>query len=291
MMSSARPRRTAIYLPANNAHLLDKARSLPCDVVILDLEDMVGPDMKSDARAAAVDAVRHGGFGHREVVVRVNGLHTRWGMEDLAAMADARPDAVLVPKVSSSGDLATARAALGEAIPMWAMIETALAIVRLDEIGAASASNGVGTWVVGSHDLASDIRCVHDLERLGLLTALSKSVMAARAYGLTILDGVFSDLTNPDGLAIQCNQGVALGFDGKTVVHPNQLDVTNRAFSPSGAALGRARAIVAAFDAPENVGKSVLKVDGHWVERMHHDDALRLMRVAEAIRAVGQQAD
>ncbi len=291
MMSSPRPRRSAIYLPANNVHLLNKARSLPCDVVILDLEDMVGPDAKPDARAAAVDAVRHGEFGHREVVIRVNGLNTRWGMEDLAAAARARPDAVLVPKISSPGNLETARAALGETIPLWAMIETAIAIVRLDAIGAASVSNGVGAWVIGSNDLASDMRCAHNVERPGLLTALSMSVTAARAYGLAILDGVFNDLTNPDGLAIQCDQAAALGFDGKTVIHPNQLDATNRAFSPGDAALARARAIVAAFDAPENVGQSVLKVDGHWVERMHYDDAVRLMRVAEAIQAVGWQAD
>ncbi|RQS67020.1 CoA ester lyase [Burkholderia sp. Bp8963] len=291
MMSSARPRRSAIYLPANNARLLDKARSLPCDVVILDLEDMVGPDAKPDARAAAVDAVRQGDFGRREVVIRVNGLNTQWGMQDLAAAALARPDAVLVPKISSPVDLETARAVLGETIPLWAMIETAIAIVRLDAIGAASAANGVGAWVIGSNDLASDIRCAHDVERPGLRTALSMSVMAARAYGLAILDGVFNDLTNPDGLAIQCDQAAALGFDGKTVIHPNQIDATNRAFSPGDAALARARAIVAAFDAPENAGQSVLKVDGHWVEHMHYGDAVRLMRVAEAIRAVRRQAD
>jgi citrate lyase subunit beta / citryl-CoA lyase len=288
MMSSARSRRSAIYLPANNARLLDKARSLPCDVVILDLEDMIGPDAKPDARAAAVDAVRRGDFGHREVVIRVNGLNTRWGMEDLTAAALARPDAVLVPKISAPSDLETARAALGDAVPLWAMIETAIAIVRLDAIGAASAANGVGAWVIGSNDLASDIRCAHTVERPGLLTALSMSVMTARAYGLAILDGVFNDLTNPDGLAIQCDQAAALGFDGKTVIHPKQLDTTNRAFSPDDAALARARAVVAAFEAPENAGQSVLKVDGHWVERMHYDDAVRLMQVADAIPAVGR---
>lgn len=287
MISSARPRRSAIYVPANNARLLDKARSLPCDVVILDLEDMVAPDSKPDARAAAVNAVRGGDFGHREVVIRVNGLNTRWGMEDLAAVATARPAAVLVPKVSAPGDLETARAALGIAVPLWAMIETALAIVRLDAIGAASAANGVGAWVIGSNDLASDIRCAHTVERAGLLTALSMSVIVARAYGLAILDGVFNDLTNPDGLAIQCGQAAELGFDGKTVIHPNQLDTANRAFSPDDQALARARAIVAAFRSPDNAGQSVLNVDGHWVERMHYDEASRLLQLSDTIRSFG----
>jgi citrate lyase subunit beta/citryl-CoA lyase len=257
--------------------------------VILDLEDMVGPDTKAAARAAAVAAVRERHFGHREVVIRVNGLNTRWGIEDLAAAARARPDAVLVPKISAPADLKAARTSLGDVVPLWAMIETATAIVRLDAIGAASAGNDVRAWVIGSNDLASDIRCVHTVERPGLVTGLSMSVMTARAYGLAILDGVFNDLTNPEGLASQCGQAVALGFDGKTVIHPNQLETVNRAFSPDVVALARARAIVAAFDAPGNAGQTVLKVDGHWVERMHYDDAARLIHVADTIRAIGQQ--
>ncbi|MEX3941859.1 CoA ester lyase [Paraburkholderia sp. BR10937] len=289
MKPSTRPRRSAIYVPADNARVVDKVRTLACDAVILDLEDMVAPDAKADARAAAVNAVREGNFGHREVVVRVNGLDSRWGIEDLDAVALARPDAVLVPKVSVPADLKKARKRLGDGVPLWAMIETAAAILRLDAIGAASAVNGVQAWVIGSNDLANDMRCGLTVERPGLLTALSFSVIAAKAYGLSILDGVFNDLANPDGLESQCAQGAALGFDGKTVMHPNQLEITNRAFSPNEAALARARAIVAAFDAPANAGQSVLRVDGHWVERLHCDEAVRLLHVADTIRIIEQR--
>ncbi|MEX3898320.1 CoA ester lyase [Paraburkholderia sp. BR10954] len=228
---SIRPRRSALYLPANNVRAVEKARSLPCDAVILDLEDTIRPEVKLQARSAAVEAVRDGRFEHREVVIRVNGLDTPWGLDDMAEAAQARPDAVLVSKISSSSELAAARVALGDAVPIWAMIETCEAVLQLNDIGAASVDSGVDVWVIGTSDLAKEMRCAHTVERPGLLTALSMSVMAARAFGLAILDGVFTDISDPEGLAIQCSQGVALGFDGKTVLHPSQLEITNRAFA------------------------------------------------------------
>jgi citrate lyase subunit beta/citryl-CoA lyase len=230
---------------------VEKSRSLPCDVVILDLEDSVGPEAKLQARAAAVEGFREGRFGDREVVIRINGLSTPWGPEDIAAAALAKPDAVLVPKISSSGELAAVRATLGDSVPIWAMIETCDAMLKLIEIGAASVDAGVNVWVIGSSDLAKEMRCAHTVERPGLLTALSMSVMAARAFGLAILDGVFTDVSDPDGLAIQCAQGAALGFDGKTLLHPNQLEITNRAFAPDKAA----RAMGAVYGMPEHTGE------------------------------------
>ena len=246
---STRSRRSAIYLAASSARGLDKVRSLPCDVAILDLEDSVQPDAKLQARAAAVDAIREGRFGDREVVIRVNGLGTPWGQDDMAAAALAKPDAVLVPKISSPAELVAARATLGDAIPIWAMIETCAAIFRLHEVGAASRAANVPVWVIGTNDLAKEMRCAQTAERPGLLTALSMSVMAARAFGLVILDGIFSDVSNPDGLAVQSAQAAALGFDGKTVIHPNQLEITNKAFMALGA-----HPISATYGTSENSG-------------------------------------
>jgi len=247
---SDRPRRSALYLPANNARAVEKARSLPCDVMILDLEDTIRPDAKLEARKAAVEAIRDGRFGDREVVIRVNGLDTPWGLDDMAAAAQARPDAVLVPKISSSSELTAARMAVGDTVPIWAMIETCEAVLQLNDVGAASVDSGVDVWVIGTSDLAKEMRCAHTVERPGLLTALSMSVMAARAFGLTILDGVFSDISDPEGLAIQCSQGVALGFDGKTVLHPSQVEITNRVFALDLAA----RTKGAVYGMPVNAG-------------------------------------
>ncbi|MEA3149275.1 MAG: citrate lyase subunit beta / citryl-CoA lyase [Gammaproteobacteria bacterium] len=288
MMPSARPRRTALYLPAHSARAVEKARSVPCDVVILDLEDAVGPNAKLEARPAAVEAVRRGGFGHREVVIRTNGLSTPWGLEDLAAAAQAKPHGVLVPKIAAASDLRAARAALGDSVPLWAMIETCAAMLRLHEIGAAGVETGVEVWVIGSNDLVKEMRCAHSVQRPGLQTSLSMSVMAARAFGVAILDGVFNEVSDADGLATQCAQGVDLGFDGKTVIHPNQLDITNKAFTPNEAAIAWARTVISAFDRPENAGLGILTVEGRMVERLHYDEARRLIQVAEAIAAVGR---
>lgn len=285
MNRTARPRRSALYLPASNARAVDKARALPCDVVILDLEDAVAPDAKAEARAGAVEAVKAGGFGGREVVIRVNGLDTPWGEEDLAAAVAARPDAVLIPKVSTPEDLSAARARLGEGLPIWAMIETCAAMFRLDALGAESVNVGVDAWVIGSNDLAKEMRCVLTVDREPLAAALSLALMAARAHRLAILDGVFNEIADAEGLVRQCAQLAAFGFDGKTLIHPTQVEPANAAFTPDPEAVAWARTVVAAFERPENAGRGVLKVEGRMVERLHFAEAKRLLSVAEAIAA------
>jgi len=285
MNPSPRPRRSALYLPASNARAVDKARSLPCDVVILDLEDAVAPDAKAEARAGAVEAVRAGGFGGREVVIRVNGLDTPWGADDMAAAAAAHPDAVLVPKVSTPEDLSAARTRLGDHLPIWAMIETCAAMFRLEALGAESVNVGVEAWVIGSNDLAKEMRCALTVDREPLVTALSLSLMAARAHRLAILDGVYNEIADAEGLARQCAQAAAFGFDGKTLIHPTQVEPANAAFTPDPAAIAWARTVVGAFDLTENAGKGVLKVEGRMVERLHFAEAKRLLGVAEAIAA------
>jgi len=282
---AGRPRRSVLYLPGSNLRAIEKARTLACDVVVLDLEDSVAPEAKTAARALACEAVRAGGFGGRELVVRVNGLDTPWGAEDLAAAGEAAPAAVLVPKVSAPADLAAYRAALGPAAPLWAMIETCQAILALDALGKASRETGVDAWVIGVNDLIKEMRCRPGADRAPLLPALSLSVMAARANGLTIVDGVYSDIPDLDGLARECAQGADLGFDGKSLIHPTHLDIANRAFSPEAEAVAWARIVAEAFDSPENAGKGVLKVEGRMVESLHLAQARRLLAVAEAIAA------
>ncbi|HEX2558672.1 CoA ester lyase, partial [Phenylobacterium sp.] len=214
-MTHARPRRSALYMPAANARALEKARELPCDVVILDLEDAVAPDAKAAARTQAVEAVRAGGFGDREVVIRINGLDTPWGQDDLAAAAAARPDAVLAPKVSTPGDIAAYAIGLDGACPLWIMIETCQALFRLDDLGAAAGRGAaVAAWVIGTNDLAKEMRCRLDAERAPLLGPLSLAVAAARAHGVVVLDGVFNGIDDDAGLERQCAQGAAFGFDG-----------------------------------------------------------------------------
>jgi len=280
-----RPRRSALYLPASNARAIDKARALPCDVVILDLEDAVAPDAKAEARVQAVEAIRAGGFGARELVLRVNGLDTPWGAEDLAAAAAARPDAVLIPKVSTPDDFAAARKRLDHATPIWAMIETCAAILRLDILGQAAAGSGVAAWVIGSNDLAKEMRCALTPDRAPLMTALSLSLMAGRTHGLVMLDGVYNDIADAEGLSRQCAQGADLGFDGKTLIHPSQVEPANAAFAPDAEAVAWARIVVDAFARPEAAGKGVLRVEGRMVERLHFDQARRLLAVADAIAA------
>ncbi|HEX7943617.1 MAG TPA: CoA ester lyase [Phenylobacterium sp.] len=284
-MTTARPRRSALYMPASNARAIEKARELPCDVVILDLEDAVAPDAKEEARANALAAVRAGGFGPREVVIRVNGLDTPWGQADLKAANAAKPDAILVPKISAPEDLAQVRRRVAEPMPIWAMIETCAAIFRLDALGAESVNEGVDAWVMGSNDLAKEMRCALTVEREALMTALSLSVMAARAHRIAILDGVFNEIADAEGLARQCTQAAALGFDGKSLIHPSQVGPANAAFTPAGEAVAWARRVVDAFGRPEAAGKGVLKVEGRMVERLHFAEAERLIEVADAIAA------
>jgi len=281
--AAARPRRSALYLPGANARAIEKARTLPCDAVILDLEDSVAPEAKPAARALACEAVRLGGFGPRELVVRVNGLDTPWGGDDLAAAAEAGPDAVLVPKVAAPADLEAYRRALGPKVALWAMIETCQAVFALDALAAAARQQGVACWVIGTNDLVKEMRCRPGPDRAPLLPALALAVMAARAHGLAILDGVYNDIPDLAGLAWECAQAAGLGFDGKSLIHPTHLDPANRAFSPDPAAVAWARTVAGAFDLAENAGKGVIKVDGRMVERLHLVEARRLIAVAEAI--------
>ncbi len=284
-MIAARPRRSALYMPAANARAIEKARDLPCDVVILDLEDAVAPDAKEIARQQAVEDVKAGGFGRREVVIRVNGLDTPWGADDLAAAAAARPDAILAPKVSSAADVAAYDAALSGATRLWVMIETCASLFALDAIAACTGASRLDALVIGTNDLAKEMRCRLTVERAPLVGPLSLSVAAARAHGLVILDGVYNGIADADGLARQCAQGAEFGFDGKTLIHPGQIEAANTAFSPAPDEVHWARIIVAAFDSPENASKGVLRVEGRMVERLHMVEAQRLIAVADAIAA------
>lgn len=276
-----RRRRSALYLPASNARAIEKARGLACDVVILDLEDAVAPDAKAMARDQAIAAVRERGFGSRELVVRVNGVDTEWGADDLAALADAKPDAILVPKVDDAAGLARYAAALaGSDTPLWAMIETARSIFRLDEIAATAIDGPLAGFVMGTNDLAKEMGAELDVARAPFLGMLALSVAAARAYGLTILDGVFNDIEDADGLATQLRQAVAFGFDGKTLIHPGQVAACNTAFTPNADAVTRARAVVEAFATPENAAKGAIRLDGRMVERLHLHQARRTLAAA-----------
>lgn len=291
-MTEIRPRRSALYMPGSNARALEKARSLPADVVILDLEDAVAPDAKETARAQVSAAVTAGGFGPREVIVRVNGLDTPWGEEDLAAAIACVPDAILLPKVSTPAVLATVGRRLATAgaphkIRIWAMVETPLAILNIAEIAAAAADQAtrLECFVMGTNDLAKETGARLVPGRAPMLPWLATSLAAARAHGLSILDGVYNNLSDADGFAAECAAGRDMGFDGKTLIHPGQIAAANAAFAPEEAEVAHARAIIAAFDAPENAGKGAINLDGRMVERLHAAMARRTVSLAEAIAA------
>lgn len=285
-MTANRPRRSALYMPASNARAIEKAKSLPCDVVILDLEDAVAPEAKVEARQLAVDAVRAGGFGGREVVIRINGRDTPWGAADLGAAAAAGADAVLAPKVSSPEDLAHYAGPLTGKSRLWAMIETCAAVFQLDALARAAEAAKNDVWIVGANDLVKEMRCRVRADRAPLYPALALAVMAAHSRGVAILDGVYNDIPNLDGLAAECAQGLDLGMDGKSLIHPSHLEIANSAFTPGDEAVAWARTVAAAFAAPENAGKGVLKVEGKMVERLHLAEAERVIAVSEAIAAL-----
>lgn len=288
--ASDRPRRSALYLPASNAKALAKARTLPCDVVILDLEDAVAPEMKAEARAAAVAAIEEGGFGHREVAIRANGIDTEWGAEDLAAIADTKADAVLVPKVGCPQDIGRYEEALERApasMQLWAMIETCEAVFNLEPIAAMAASTRLSLWIMGTNDLAKEMRAQLTPERTPFLPFLSMAVAAARAHGVTILDGVCNEFRDIPVFEAEARQGLMFGFDGKSLIHPAQIDPCNMVFSPSEADLAWARAVIEAFKQPENQGKGAIRVDGKMTELLHLEQAVRMVAVAEQIAAAG----
>ncbi|MFC0204896.1 HpcH/HpaI aldolase/citrate lyase family protein [Novosphingobium soli] len=288
MTPADRPRRSALYLPASNAKAIAKARTLPCDVVILDLEDAVPPEAKDEARAAAVAAVAEGGFGDREVVIRANGLDTAWGADDLAAIAGSRADAVLVPKVDGPEAIARYEAALAAApaaMQLWAMIETCASVFALEPIAATARTGRLAAWIIGTNDLAKEMRAQLTPGREAFLPFLSMAVAAARAHGLAILDGVCNEFRDLDAFTAEARQGMVFGFDGKSLIHPAQVDPCNLVFSPGEAELAWARAVIAAFDQPENRGKGAIRVEGKMAELLHLDQAQRLVALAERIAA------
>lgn len=268
-------------MPASNQRAIEKARTLPCDVVILDLEDAVAPEIKATARIQAVEAVSQGGFGHREVVIRINPLDGEWGAEDLAAVASAGADALLLPKVSSPDTLFRAREALGNGnVALWSMIETCQAIVRLDPIVSAASDAGLTCLVVGTNDLAKEMRCRPGSGRTPLLPILTQIVLAGRMAGLAVLDGV-SNVIDDEGLVeAECVQALDWGFDGKTLIHPSQIAPANRVFTPTADEVAWAEAIVAAFKEPQNTGKGAIRIDGKMVELLHLEDARRTLAIA-----------
>jgi len=286
MQPTVRPRRSALYMPASNARAIEKARSLPCDVVILDLEDAVAPEAKVEARASAAAAVKAGGFGRREVVLRVNGLSTPWGADDLAAAAAAGPDAVLVPKVNSPADVEAydrALAAAPAATRLWAMIETCPAMFELMPIAAASARTRLAAFTMGINDLAKEMKARQTPGREAFVPFLSMAVAAARAYGLIALDGVHNEIDDLAALEASCQQGAAFGFDGRSVIHPTHIAICNRVYAPPADEVTWAAAVVEAFGRPENEGRGALRVEGRLAERLHLSEAHRLLDLAAAI--------
>jgi citrate lyase subunit beta/citryl-CoA lyase len=289
---TVRPRRSVLYMPGSNARAMEKARGLPADALILDLEDAVAPDAKAAARALIVKALQDGGFGSREVLVRINGLDTAWWVDDLAVAA-ARPDALLVPKVSTPEQLRQVAERLTgvgaeERLRVWAMMETPLAMLNARDIAAAALDprTRLAGFVMGTNDLAKDTRARILPGRAPMLPWLMTCVAAARAFGLDILDGVYNDLGNAEGFAAECQQARDLGFDGKTLIHPQQIAPCNAAFSPAPEEVEWARKIIAAFDVPENANKGVMQIDGRMVERLHADMARRTVAIADAIAQV-----
>jgi len=285
-----RPRRSVLYMPGSNARALEKARTLLADALILDLEDAVAPEAKETARAQVCAAVAAGGYGGREVVIRINGLETPWGYADLEAAAAAGPDAVLVPKVGSGTDIVRVSERLAAAgasarTRLWAMIETPLAILNIAEIAAAAKAPGarLASFVMGTNDLVKETRADLTRSRRPALFWLSAAITAARAYGLDALDGVYNNFRDAEGFRRECVHGRTLGFDGKTLIHPDQIAVANEVFAPPEAEVAWARKIIAAFDEPEHKGKGVITVEGRMVELMHAEMARRTVAIAEAI--------
>jgi citrate lyase subunit beta/citryl-CoA lyase len=290
MAVSPRPRRSALYIPGSNPRALDKGRSIAADVLILDLEDAVAVAAKETARVAVAAAIGARAYGRREIVVRVNGLESPWIARDIAAAVTARPDAVLIPKLSRVEDIRRARAALAAAqaepgIALWAMIETPLAVLNVAQIAATASGAGapLACLVIGTNDLARETGAQLKPGRAAVLPWLSQCVLAARAYGLAILDGTYNDLTDWQGFASECDQGRELGMDGKTLIHPRQVPIANEVFAPTADEVAWAEKIIAAFARPENANKAVIAVDGQMVERLHERMAERVIETATAI--------
>ena len=289
MSNPVRPRRSVLYMPGSNARALDKARTLPADGYILDLEDAVAPDAKIIARQQICEAVKAGGYGQRELAIRVNSLATPWGHDDIAAASTCGGHAILIPKVESADTVRQVENIMNAAgapddMAIWCMMETPRGMLEAAAIAAASPR--LACLVMGTSDLAKDLNCAHTRERLPMLTSLSLCLLAARANGLAILDGVYLDLNDDEGFEYACKQGVEFGFDGKTLIHPKTVAATNRIFAPSETAVAWSRKIIAAHAEATAQGKGVVVVDGKLIENLHVESARRLVKLAEAIAAM-----
>ncbi|WP_392469086.1 HpcH/HpaI aldolase/citrate lyase family protein [Arsenicicoccus cauae] len=286
-----RPRRSVLYMPSSNARALDKAKTLPCDALILDLEDAVAPDAKEAAREAACDAARSGEYGRRELTIRINGIGTPWHDEDLRAVAAAGPDAIVVPKVGSADEVRSLVGAMEAAgaparTTLWAMVETPGAMLRVEEI--ASASERLSVLVMGTNDLVKELYAEHVPGRQPLLAGLGLALLGARAAGKVILDGVYNDVKDTEGFLAECTQGRQLGFDGKTLVHPGQVAGANEAFAPSEQAVEEARGILQAWE--DGKGSGVVTYNGKMIENLHVESARRVLTMHEAVTALEADA-
>jgi citrate lyase subunit beta/citryl-CoA lyase len=274
--------RSVLYMPSSNERALEKAKTLPADAIIFDLEDAVAPDAKDAARGNAVAAATSGEYGGKTLTIRCNGLDTPWGADDLAAAAAARPDAIVLPKVSGPAHLDAVAAITGD-VPLWAMVETPAALFAIREICSYPQ---VSALVMGTNDLVKELRAAMVPGRAPLLPHLALALAGARLAGKAILDGVYNDVKDQDGFRAECLQGMQMGFDGKTLIHPNQVDVCNEVWAPTEAEVDHARRVVAAFAEAEAAGQGVVTVDGRMVENLHRDIALRVLATADAIAAL-----
>ncbi len=283
-----RPRRSLLFMPGSNARALEKARILPADGIILDLEDSVAPEAKATARDQIARAIAQGGFGKREVLIRVNALDSPWWRDDIAMVAKARPDGILVPKISGVEDFTAIARCLADvdaapSIRVWAMIETARAVLHAEQLAAASRDPEMrlAGFVFGPNDISRETRIRMLPGRAAMIPMITHCILAARAHGLEILDGPYSDFSNVDGFALECAQARDLGFDGKTLIHPGQIVACNAIFTPPEEEVARARKIIAAFERPENASRGAIQLDGQMVERLHAEMAARTIAIPQ----------
>jgi len=289
MSKTVRPRRSVLYMPGANTRALEKARTLPADALIFDLEDAVAPEAKEAARTNVVLAAESKAYGRREIAIRCNGLGTPWGEADIKAIAQSGADAILVPKVESAAQVTHVVSLLDTAgapsdMAVWAMMETPKGMLRAEEV--AGAHPRLSLFVMGTNDLVKDMRARHTPMRLPMVTALGLGMLAARAFGLTILDGVYNDIQDTAGFRAVCQQGLEMGFDGKTLIHPSQVEPCNEVFAPSSAELEMAGKIVTAFKQAQAEGKGVVTVDGRMIENLHVEQAERALALASAIKGL-----
>jgi len=288
-----RPRRSVLFMPGSNARALEKARTLPADGLVLDLEDSVAPDAKASARDQIAQTVAAKPFGKREVLIRINALDTPWWRDDVAMAAKSGADGILVPKISSVDDLDNVGARLSEggapsSLAIWAMIETAPAVLHAEELAAASRAPKarLAGFVFGPNDNARETRIRMVPGRATMIPMITHCILAAHAYGIEMLDGPYSDFSNPEGFAAECRQALDLGFDGKTLIHPGQIEACNIIFTPPADEVAQARRIIAAFELPENASRGAIQLDGRMVERLHAEMAKRTIAIADAIAAM-----